>query len=534
LARRIIRDLTADRVTQSPQQEKALLAPMLASVSLDEINRRFKQNWADDHRLVLVSGDVDLQKSLSTPPEVAIRDAFLASAATRVHRPNVEDGAAFPYLPSPERSGEIAFQEIVQDLEITRIRLANGIWLNLKRTDFKTNEVLANLIFGHGKSAEPASLPGLSLITEATVNESGLGRMDTDQLKRALAGNSTYVDFRIAETHFTLFGESVSTEIELLFQLIHAYLLDPGFREAALTLSRERLRQEFASSSRSIDGMMRIEGLRRLADGDSRFGMPPFEKIKAIRLDDIRNWVAPQLQQAPLELSVVGDFDQKQLIALAQRYLGTLPERGPPTDNPRTDIPGFPAGTVTQIEVDTQIPKAMVVAAWQTDDFWEISRTRRLSVLADLFSERLRQRIREKLGAAYSPFAFNRASRAYPGYGVLQTYVSVAPDQTETVLGEVKAIAADLSEKGVGAEEVPQVVDPILTSIKEMRQTNGYWLNSVMTGSQRHPQQFEWARSFQKDYGAISAEELNTLAATYLVEQRAATIIVRPKPPAAD
>jgi zinc protease len=178
--------------------------------------------------------------------------------------------------------------------------------------------------------------------------------------------------------------------------------------------------------------------------------------------------------------------------------------------------------------VESQIPKAMVVAAWQTDDFWDIGRTRRLSVLADVFSERLRQRIREKLGASYSPYAFNRASRAYAGYGVFQAYVSVAPDQTDTVLAEVNAIAEDLARNGVTADELSHSVEPILTSIKELRQTNGYWLNSVMTGSARHPQQFEWARSFQDDYAAITAEELARLAATYLTDERGAAIILQP------
>jgi zinc protease len=453
----------------------------------------------------------------------------LASASTVVHPPATKAIGSFPYLPPPETSGEIASMQSEEDLGITRIRLGNGIQINLKPTDFKTNEVLANLIFGHGKSAEPEALPGISLLAEATINESGLGAMDTSELDRALAGKSTYVDFRITETHFNLFGETVSDELPLLFQLFYAHIIDPGFRADALRLARERLHQEFRSFSRSIEGMMRIEGLRLLAGGDSRFGMPPFEKLQAIDLDDIRDWVAPQLHSAPLELSIVGDFDKNEVIQLARRYLGTLADRSHNPEISRVDMPHLPTGKVSRIDVDTQIPKAMVVAAWQTGDFWDISRTRRLSVLADVFSERLRQRIREKLGASYSPYAFNRASRAYTGYGVFQAYVNVAPDQTDTVLTEVKTIASNLARKQVTADELMRVIDPILTSIKELRQTNGYWLNSVMTGSNRHPQQFEWARSFQGDYASVTVDEIASLAATYLTDERASAIIIRPK-----
>ena len=358
--------------------------------------------------------------------------------------------------------------------------------------------------------------------------------MDTNELERALAGKSTYIDFRITETYFNMFGETVSGEIPLLFQLMYAHIMDPGFRNDALTLARERLRQDYQSFTRSIEGMMRVKGLRFLAGGDSRFGMPPFEKIQAIRLDDIRDWIAPQLDSAPLELSLVGDFDENEVIDLARRYLGSLPDRMQNPENPRSDLPYLPTGTAKQIDVETQIPKAMVVAAWQTEDFWDISRTRRLAVLADVFSERLRQRIREKLGASYSPYAFNRASRAYTGYGVFQAYVNVAPDQTETVLTEVQAIAGNLARNRISTDELARAVDPILTSIKELRQTNGYWLNSVMTESDRHAQQFEWARSFQEDYASVTAEELAALAATYLTEQRASAIIIQPVKKSAD
>ncbi len=534
LARAFIRHLAGNRVIQSPDQEKNMLAPMLESVKLAEVHQAFEENWPDDHRLILITGNADLKRLSPKSPESLIRSTYLASASTVVHRPEARAIASFPYLPEPENTGVIAYREVIEDLGITRVRLGNGIQINLKRTDYKTNEVLVNLIFGHGTSAEPENLPGISLLAESTINESGLGAMDTNELERALAGKSTTVDFKIAETHFNFFGKTVSAEVPLLFQLIYAHLMDPGFRDDALALARERLGQEYQSFTRSIEGMMRIEGLRFLAGGDSRFGMPPFENIQAIRLDDIRGWIAPVMVSAPLELSVVGDVDENGVIELARRYLGSLPDRDRDLENPRVDLPHLPTGTVNRIEVDTQIPKAMVVAAWQTEDFWDIHRTRRLSVLADVFSEHLRQRIREKLGVSYSPYAFNRASRAYTGYGVFQAYVNVAPDQTDTVLTEVKTIAGDLARNRITADELARAVDPILTSIKELRQTNGYWLNSVMTGSQRHAQQFEWARSFQDDYASVTADELAAQAATYLTNERASAIIILPKQKSVD
>ena len=65
----------------------------------------------------------------------------------------------------------------------------------------------------------------------------------------------------------------------------------------------------------------------------------------------------------------------------------------------------FPSGKTTVLEAESQIQKALVVVAYPTEDMWDIKRTRRLSLLSEIFSERLRVQIREKMGAAYSPFA---------------------------------------------------------------------------------------------------------------------------------
>ncbi len=528
LARQMIRSLSDGKVIQSPQQRRDLLVPLVTAVTLEDVHEAFVKNWSDDHRLVLVTGNADLRSSAGVAPESLIEKAYLASAQKKVFPVEGKKTVAFPYLPNPEDTGTIASRETIDDLGIVRVCLGNGIHVNVKRTDYKADEVLANMIFGQGTSMEPKSLPGLSLLAEEVIGESGLGTMDSDTLERALTGKSTYVDFRIAETHFNFFAESVTNEVELLFQLIYAHIMDPGFREDALGLVRKRMQQEYQSLTRSIEGMMRIRGMKILAGGDTRFGLPSLEKLQAISLDDIRAWILPPLQNAPLELSIAGDVDVDAVIELARRYLGALPERTGASNVSRTDLPRLPKGEFYRIDVETQIQKAMVVTAWRTDDFWDIHRTRRLSVLADLFSERLRQRIREKLGASYSPYAFNRSSRAYKGYGVFQAHINVAPAKSETIVKEVKAIAHDLAHNEISDDELARVIDPLLTSIKSLRQTNGYWLNSVMTGSGRHPQQFSWARSFVDDYAAVTATDLSDLAGKYFVDGQASTIVLLP------
>jgi len=528
LARDIISHLNADRVFMSPAQEKQIFAPLINALTPQIIHDGFKKTWSPSHRLILLTGNIDLTGGTRRPEDVIIA-AYSESLRLSVSPPVALKSAVFPYLPDPAIAGKIVHQRAVSDIGVVQIDFENGVRLNIKPTDFKADEVSAILNFGFGKSSQPVDKAGLADLSADVINESGFGALSRDELDRALAGRSTDVVFGITEDRFFLKGTTISEEIPLLFQLFYTFLQDPGFREEAFELSMARFKQQYLELSRSTDGAMVLHGRRFLAGGDSRFGLPSFEAFSQLTLDDVRSWVGPLLANAVFEVSVVGDFDVQTVIDLAGRYFGSLPGRHAPGPPLRETGPAFPVSRSLIHRVHTEIPKGLVVVAYPTEDMWNIHRTRRLNVLGEVFSDRLRERIREKLGAAYSPFAFNRPSRAYRGYGVFQAFIQTAPDEADIVRREVMAMAAELARTGVRPEELKRALEPTITSIKDMLRTNGYWLNTVLSGSRRHPEQLDWNRSIVGDYAAISAHELSVLAEKYLDNRKAATIVVLPE-----
>lgn len=527
LARRIMANLDMNRVFQSPEQRKDLYAPVITDLGSDEVHRVFKEAWATDHRLVMVSGNTRLPEGPPNPEKV-ILSAYESSLKTAVSAPENGSLVAFPYLKAPENTARIVRREDISDLGIVQIDFENGVRLNLKSTAFKANEVTAKLNFGRGRSVEPVDKPGLARLSAAVINESGLGAMDRDDLERALAGKNTAVGLGISSDTFTFNAKSVVSEMPLLFQLLHARLVDPGFREAAFVLTMDRFSQTYEELGQTIEGAMPLSGSRFLAGGDSRFGLTPYETFSRLTLKDIETWVRPALENAPLELSIVGDFDVDKAVELASVYFGSLPPRMADPSPLRADQITFPKGGSLEVPVQTRIEKGMVRVAYPTDDIWDISKTRRLSVLSSVFSDRMREIIREKLGATYSANAHNAPSRAYPGYGVMSAAIGVNPNDAEAVIREVQGIAADIVRNGITPDELQRALDPTLTGIKDLKQDNRYWLNTVLAGSREHPEQIAWSRTIAEDYAAITDGELRKLARQYLDNDAAAIIIIRP------
>jgi len=530
LARKIIWSLNADRVFMSPEQKKELLASIVNSVTLKNVHDAFKEIWPSDDRLVLVTGNAKLT-DINMDPETQILDTYFNSRSVTVSRPIKKSSVIFPYLPEPEKEGRIIRTKKIPDLGIVQVDFKNSVRLNLKKTDFKANQVIVNLAFGRGKSCEPLNMPGLALLTANVMNKSGLGVLKREEIERALSGKNTSVTFRVGEDRFLLKGETVTREVPLLFELLYTHFVDPGFRKEAYERSLKLYRQKYMALSSSIDGAMELSGVRFLAGGDNRFGLTDFKNFNKLTIDNVRSWITQSMGNDDVEVSIVGDFDMESTIKLVSKYFGSLSLK-PIINQPKEKrLPVFPVGQSKAISASTKIQKGLIVVAYPTEDLWDISRTRRLSVLSAIISDRLREQIREKLGAAYTTFAFNRPSRVYPGYGVLQAWAYVDPQEADGLIKNIKKISSDLVKDGLTRDELHRAIAPSLTSIKDMLRKNTYWLDTVLTGSEKYPQQIDWSRTINKDYASITQEEVSNLAEKYLDNHRTATIIVRPDKP---
>lgn len=525
LADSIIGSLNRNMVFMSPKQELQLYGPVVNSINLAEINTIFEQIWGHESRKVVIAGTAEIKGQ--TPPEEAVKDVFEVSQNMELRVWQENDVVTFPYLPFPEEVNLAVQQNYYDAIDVHRYTYGNGTVLNFKKTPFKENQVFVEVHFGYGKISE--KIPGLGMLSQSVVNESGTGQLTKVELEEALAGHNVSVSFKVGRESFVYKGEGLSEEAELLFQLVSSRLFDPAFREDAYRLAMNRFSQMYEKMSTSVDGVMRLQGERFLAGGNQHYGYPPVVQFNELSLEQIREWLLPIFANAQLEVSVVGDIEPEQVESLAGKYFAGISRQK--SESPDIEPVFFPKGKELKDTVATEVDKALVVVAWPTEDFWDISRTRRLNALASVFSERLRLEIRERLGAVYSPSVYNHSSRTQPGYGVLRAMLTVDPPQAEEVIDRVREVGEILARDGVEEEELRRSLEPALTSIKDMKETNRYWLQSVLALSSRHPEQLEWPLNIQQDYGAISAEEISEYARRYFMSEASAQLIFLPNQP---
>jgi zinc protease len=227
-------------------------------------------------------------------------------------------------------------------------------------------------------------------------------------------------------------------------------------------------------------------------------------------------------------VTVIGDFDPAAVIDAASRTVGALPVRAPRPALDELRRVSFPAQPFTRdYPIDTKIPKSLVVFYWPTADGFDVHRARRLAILAEVLSDRLRVRLREQMGSTYSPEAGSTASDIFPGYGFITANALVDPAQSPEICDAVAAVARDLQAKGATQDELDRAKNPVLTSIRESERTNEYWMR-VISRAQERPEVLDWARSRRADFEKITLADINGLAAAYLDPARASRVVIHP------
>jgi zinc protease len=313
-------------------------------------------------------------------------------------------------------------------------------------------------------------------------------------------------------------------------QLLCASITDPGYREEALRQFRKMLPMMDSQLKFTMSGAM-AEMQEWSRGGDGRFAKPDPEVLARYTADDVKAWVSDEFKNSYLEVSLVGDFDIEKAVPLLLKTVGALPNRSstkPALSKERQlKTPELPA--TKKFTYTSKIPQAASLVGWTIPPVREdIRELRRLNVLAAILDDRLRTKLREELGATYSPQAHANASMVF-NYGNLMAMSIGAPEDVEKVTGLIHEMGLELGAKGVTQDELDRALKPILSNLEKTLRNNGYWLNTVMAQSQAEPYRLDWARGRDNDYASIKLDEINDLAREHLGRENAAQIAILPE-----
>jgi zinc protease len=252
-----------------------------------------------------------------------------------------------------------------------------------------------------------------------------------------------------------------------------------------------------------------------LAQGHPRARPLTIAQIDSIDLDRALSIYRERLGDASdFTFVLVGKIDADSLRPLITRYLGSLPAGGGKTGWRDNGIRP-PSGVVEKTFRFGVEPRARTTIIFDGPFTDDLSAPRSLNALARVLQTRLRERLREQLGATYS-VGVQVATRSIPErrYRVSIGF-DAAPESIDELTTAVFAEVEALRKSGPTKEEVQKVREESLRQLELAWKNNQFWLQTI-TGYTMMDRPLEDISAYDKPFRELNAARMHEMARKYL------------------
>ena len=426
-------------------------------------------------------------------------------------------------------AGEIASDTRDAKLGIRELRFANGVRLNIKRTDIEKDRVHVRVSVDGGDRLNTREEP-LATAMVQVFEAGGLGKHSRDELQTILAGRTVGAHVSTDDDAFVWNARTTPRDLELQLQLLAAYVTDPGYRIEGEVQYRQNINNYFARLRATPNSALRAELGGILSDGDPRFTLGDVEDYRKLTFAELKEALAARLANGAIEIGIVGDVDEAQAIALVAETFGALPGR----EDTFASYEGLPPRPFTNDRsrrivrhsgLDNQ---ALLRLTWLTRDDSDPEEALALELLERVVRIELMETLREKLGKTYSPGAASSPSHSWKGYGTFGIAASID-------VGEVPSTDAALSEAITGLRERPISADllhrarqPMIESYENALKSNFGWL-TLVSRAQSEAERIDRFLQAKDRLLALTPSDLQAMALRYLDPADAVEVLVLPE-----
>ncbi len=416
-------------------------------------------------------------------------------------------------------------------LDIKQYDYANGVKVQLWPTEDEPGRVTLKVRFGGGWRAFTAKTAPYATLGDMALVDVGVGKLDREAMDRVMTGRKIGFDFSIEDANFLFKADTRAADLEDQLYLFAAKFATPRWDANPVLRAQAAAKINYESYASSPQGVLERD-LRFLERGrDPVFRTPTPAEISATTVEGFREVWEPILRQGPIEIQLYGDFDKAKALAALNRTFGALPLRG--------DLPEGTAG----LEARTLPPSAQPVLLYHRGDAnqaaaligWPtgggmagIRESRQLEILTQVFQNRLMDKLREKLGEAYSPQVINSWPTELDGGGNIFALANLQPKTVPVFFTLSEEIASDLVNNPIGADELARATEPLKQQLTRATSSSNFFM-ILIEGATSDPARYRTVRNVLSDYTETTPEAMQALARKYFAPGKSWRVAVIPQ-----
>ncbi|MBI3832403.1 MAG: insulinase family protein [Planctomycetes bacterium] len=515
------------RKPMAEAQRLELVEALLPSITLKEVHESFVKSFDPQSRLLLVTMPEKLD--LKIPKQEELVELAKKVEASEVKALTAKDRPKSLLDRDPE-PGKVVEQEEEPDLKILTVTFENGVRVHLRQMDFKKDQVFSGITVAGGEIQETAENRGITDVASLALGKPATLKLDSTTVRDLMTGKQIAVGGGSAQDTFSLHVSGSPKDLEDGFRLAYLLLTQPRVEDPAVKKFKEEKVQELEMIKTSAEAQLSLKISALLSNGDIRFAELTPEELEKADTAKSQAWLDQALANGPIEASIVGDLDREKMLAIAAKYLGSLPKRGRtlPALDPLRTVAAKAGPHEALLEVPTITPRGVVFVGWRGADWKDVKDRRILEIAARILSSRVHEEIRQKRGLAYSPGAFARPSQGYSGMGVFGVYFQADPDKSAEAAKLTRELVETFAKDGPTDAEMETVRKQLKNALETTLKEPSYW-NGVLADLDYRGTKLSDVKEVIERMTGYTKEEIVEVLKRYITEERRVQVLSLPK-----
>jgi zinc protease len=507
-----IRHILQGESMTGAEVEYRLNQRFLPGITLDEVNGLARERLSPRNRVVLVNAPE--QQGVSVPTEAQLLAVFDTVRAKTIepYRDSTSTAPLVAHLPEP---AAIVSERRIPEIGVTEWRLANGVRVVLKPTDFQADQILLSASSPGGTSlAADSNYVSASFATTA-VSAGGIGEFSAINLRRILTGKIASANPFVGSRTEGMSGSASPRDVETMFQLVYLRFAAPRRDSAAFVAFRQTFQAQLAN--RGANPQAAFQDTIGVTMSQHHFRARPISAavLDEIDLDRAMAFYRERYADASdFTFFIVGNFSVDSLRPLVQRYLGGLPSISRHEAGRDVGIRP-PAGVVDRVVRRGVEPQSQTFLSFTGTFEWSRVNSYVLRSLGEVLQLRLLDRLREALGGTYSVSANAGGGRDAPQRYGLTIQFGSAPERVEELTRAVFAEIQAISDSGPSAAELERVKETQRRQFETGLRQNAFWL-SVLGGAYQYGDDPRIVLTYDTLVSGLTAAAIRDAARRYL------------------
>lgn len=504
----------------------AFVTEQMDGIKVEEVNALAAKYLTSDNRTVLVLAS---EKDKAKLPNEATVLEWVNSAGKDVKA--YEDKVVNkPLVENLPKAGSITSTKQIAEIGATELTLSNGMKVVLKPTEFKNDEILIGARSQGGTSLYDDKDFMSAGLSDAVVEESGVGEFNSPALKKYLTGKVVNVSPFVSENEEGFSGSCSPKDLETAMQLIYAYFTKPrkddDIIKGFMTTQRSAIQNMTASPSPekvfqdSLSIILGNNNFRRRPISVERWDMANADRAYAIYKERFAD-------AGDFTFFFTGSFKVDQIKPLLEKYLAALP-----TQNKKESFRDLgirsPKGRLDKKVYKGIEQKSQASLIFSGDYEYNDDNNWQLDALEEILNIKLIEVIREKESGVYGIGARATYGKIpVPRYNFRIGY-GTGPERVEELGTKTLAVIDEIKKNGATQVDIDKFKAETRRSMEVQMKENGFWqgqLINAYTNGEDPKSVLDWEKQLNK----ITVSSTKATANKYLNDANFIKVILLPE-----